>query len=555
MSRTVVWGVAGAILLLATLWRVESLGRRPLWLDEISAAVVVEESPTLGALWAQGSTDEYLHPPLAYFGSWIASGAERSAIRLRLPSVVAGIASVALAIALGVRVLGARAGLLAGFLLAISLHHVDHSQEARPYVPSVALTLGLYAALFGYVATRRAWQLAVAVGCAAWALYTYHLALLHVAVAGGVAALDAIDAARDARRTGAPALATAWRRLRPFAIAAAALALLYLPQLPNLRGFLAGSGALPNHVLDLRPFVLHTIVDRWVSGPAWTALACEAAFAVGVVRMALRRDATGAGVLAWMAAPFLLFGLVPFTKYFDVRFLMASLPAFFLLVAAGVDGAARAIAQAAGRSSEAIAAAPVLAFAIALLLPAARLYERFRDAPRRCGDFVRDRALFTDNDRLCADHLLLNTIHVDHQFVLRKLGRFASIPPERLDGCVGRYQFPDGMPLVIERRDDQLVAQIGPRFSFALLAESESRFVSRIDARRIAFERGPDGRAVAAVLTTRAGSARAPRIGGTTSDPLGRSDGAAEARTRGILEADVQRDAEREDRGEVRDQR
>jgi hypothetical protein len=513
MPRPGLWLAAVAILALAALWRVESLDRRPLWLDEISTGRSVAESPSFGALWAQGADDEFLHPPLAYLGNWLADPSGESATRLRLPSVVAGLVSVELAMSLGARLFGARAGLLAGFLLAISMHHVDHSQEARPYLPSLVLVLGLYVALFGWLATRRPWRLALAVGCAVLALYTFHLALLHVAVAGAVALLDALEAAREAKRRGEPAGAAALRRLRPFALAGIALLVLYLPQVGNLRGFLAGSGAQPNHVLDLSPAVLHAIADRWVSGPAWATWICEAAFVAGLLRLAKRRDVTAAGVALWMAAPFLLFGLVPFSKYFDLRFLIAALPAFFVLVAGGLDaaarGAGRAIAAAAARPARADAMAWASAALLAALLfaPAAQLYARVRDADRRCGDFVRDRALFYANDRLCADHLLLSTIHVDHQWVLHKPGEWIALPTERLDGLTGRYRFPDDTPIVIERRGEQLVAQIANRFPFALVAESDTVFFSRIDARRIEFERG----AGALWIETAAGRARAPR--------------------------------------------
>jgi len=524
MSRFAIWLVAAGILALASLWRIESLDRRPLWLDETSTGAAVIESPTFAALWQQGAKDQALHPPLAYLGNWLADPTGRDAVRLRSPSVVAGIVSIGLLMLLGARLFGARAGLLAGFLLAISMHHVDHSQEARPYVPSLALTLGMYVALFGYVATRRAWRLALAVGCAALALYTYHLALLHVAVAGGVATLDAIEAAREAQRRGEAPGPAAWKRVRPFAVAGVALALLYLPQLPNLRSFLAGSGAQPNHVLELSPRVLHAIADRWVSGPAWATWLCEIAFLVGALVLARRRDATAAGVAGWLLAPFLLFGLVRFSKYFDLRFLIASLPAFFLLVAAGFDaisgaigrGVIGAVASGSGgselaRHREALARSGVTMIAITLFLPASLLYERFRDADRRCGDIVRDLSLFTANDRLCADHLLLNSIAVEHQFVLRKPGAWIELPPERLDGLAGRYHFADGTPIEITRQGEQLVARIGGRFPFALVAESDTIFHSRVDRRRFEFERDADGRVQALLLDAAGGQARAPR--------------------------------------------
>jgi hypothetical protein len=222
-----------------------------------------------------------------------------------------------------------------------------------------------------------------------------HLPPRDAATSRSPAAVVALDAIAAARRDGTRG---AWRVAAPFAAAGAALALLYLPQLGNLRTFLAGGGAAPNHVLDLRPAVLHAIVDRWVSGPAWTAWLCEGAFAIGAVRLARRRDAAAAGVAAWLAAPFLLFGLVPFSKYFDLRFLISALPAFFLVVAAGIDAVARLAGRrrrAPRRDGRRDRGRP--------LRPALRLQTVFRDATRHCGDIVRDPAIFFANDRLCAD--------------------------------------------------------------------------------------------------------------------------------------------------------
>jgi hypothetical protein len=489
MSRPVFWLAATAILGLALWWRLDSLDRRPLWLDESSTEDVVRESPTLARLWSHGARDDFLHPPLAYLGNWLATRGAITPERLRLPSVVEGLASIALAIALGTRLFGPGAGLLAGFLLAISFHHIDYSQEARPYMASAALTLAMYLALFDWIEHRRTAALAAFVACAALALYTYHLALLHVGVAAGVVALDALAAAR---RDGSDA---ALQRVASFGIAAAALALLYLPQIGNLRGFLAGTGAVPNHVLDLRPRVLHAVADRWVSGPQWATWLCEAAFAIGAARFALRRDAVAAGISAWLAAPFLLFGLVPFSKYFDLRFLISALPAFFLVVAAGLDAVARAA------PSPRLRAAVALVCAAILFVPAARLHPVYRDSAQCCGDIVRDPAIFTASDRLCADHLMLNTIRAEQQWVLRKVGRWIHLPPGLLDAYGGRYRFADGRAIDLWRDGDHLVAQIEGRFAFALVAESETRLPFRVDHRVITIEPGPDGRPAALVLS------------------------------------------------------
>ncbi|RIL03081.1 MAG: hypothetical protein DCC71_15635, partial [Proteobacteria bacterium] len=339
-GRAIGWGLLVLVLLGAAFWRLDGLGARPLWIDEQWTERLVRESRSLGAILAVGSQDDYQHPPLGYVAAWLAAGDPPTAARLRLPSAVAGVASIAGLAAAGALLFGRRAGLLAAFLMGLSVYHVVYSQEARPYMLGVAWTVGLYVALLGWLRDpgRRAWPAALAV-CGAAALYTYHLALLHVGVAGGVLGIRALrDWRRGERRTAAAAVA-----------ALAAIALAYLPQLPNLIGFAGGRGLEPNHVLALGPAFLHALVERWASAGA-TALLYEAAFVAGALRLARRRDLASLAVLGWIAAPFALFAAVPFAKYFDIRFLMSSLPAFFLLAGAGVDAAAGAVARASERA-------------------------------------------------------------------------------------------------------------------------------------------------------------------------------------------------------------
>jgi hypothetical protein len=509
--------LAAAVLVLSAVWRLETLDRRPLWMDEQFTERVVSGSTDFAALWKVGSQDDYQHPPLAYLGPWLAAHGVETPARLRLPSVVAGLASIALLAALGQLLLDRWTGLFAAFLMGISIYHVDFSQEARPYMAGLAFTLGQYLSLFAFLLRGRREMLVPFAVCAAAALYTYHLALLHVGVAAGVSVLQVADWVRNAERRGLTA-ADARARCVALGLAFLAVAVVYLPQIPNLVGLVSSRGALPSHVLDVSPRFVHELLQRWGSGSGWTTNLYEAAFAIGALRVAARRDLVALGVLGWLAGPVLVFACIPFSKYFDIRFLISALPAFFLVAAAGVDGAARIAGLLAARvgfaegATAAARAATLGAAAVAFLVPAVGLYRMFRVAERRCGDFVNLPEVLEAHDRLCADHLVLNTIYAEHQFLVKSLRKGIALEPGALDAFLGSYAFDGGPSIEITRSGDRLMAQVRGRLQYELVPESDTRFFYRVlSERTITFERGADGQIDALVLDSSGGSARALR--------------------------------------------
>jgi hypothetical protein len=506
-SDRILWmGLVIAVALLAATWRFEGLDHRPLWLDEGHTAGVVAHAPTLAALWHTGQIDDYQHPPFAYLLPWIAARGGETPFRLRLPSALMGLASIAGIGATAALLAGRWAGLVAAFLAAISLYHIDISQQARPYMPGLALTTGQYVALFAFLLRgERRWLAAFAV-CAALALYTYHLALLHVGVAAGLALLHVARSprGRDDRRA--------------LGLVFLGLGIAYLPQAGNLAGFLSGQGAAPNHVLHATPRFFDALVQRWGSGDGATTRLYQLAFVIGAVRIAARRDLVSLGMLGWATAPLLVFATRPFSKYFDIRFLISSLPVFFVLAGAGVDavgrGAAALVARVApGGATRAAAIAVVGAAALAFLLPAIQLYQRYAVTERGCGDFVNEPAIFEANDRLCADHLLLTTIAAEQQWIVRNLQADFEIAPERFAAYLGTYRFDDGPPIEITRSGDMLVAQVQGLRAYALAPQSETRFLYRVlGTRSLTFELDSTGRAEALVLHSQGTQARARRI-------------------------------------------
>lgn len=501
------WLVAAvAVFATAVWWRFETLDQRPLWLDEQSTARVVAASSDLAALWQTGSSDDYLHPPLAYLGQWLTAHDEQTRFRLRLPSAIAGLVSIAVLAALGRLVFDPWTGILAAGLMALSIYHVDFSQEARPYMPALAVTLGQYLALLAWLARGRVRWLVCFATCAVLALYTYHLALIHVAVAAGVAVALALRIVRSDRD---------WK---PMGVTLAVVALAYVPQLANLAGFLSSGEAEARHTLALGPQFLHAVAQRWGSGSGATTLLYEACFFAGMLRIARRRDASALALLGWILGPLVAFAVMPFAKYFDLRFLISSLPAFFLVVAVGVTGVTRAAAAWASRiglaerTADRMTATLGVVIAVAFVIPAWHVYERFRAAERRCGEFLNHIEILEENDRLCADQLVLNSIWVEHQWIVRSLRPVIGIPSETLDRFAGFYRFENGPGIAIRRSGDHLVAQVEGRLAYRLDPDTPTRFFYRtLGDRTVEFTIDEQGQSRSLVLTSRGGTARASR--------------------------------------------
>ena len=99
--------------------------------------------------------------------------------------------------------------------------------------------------------------------------------------------------------------------------------------------------------------------------------------------------------------------------------------------------------------------------------------------------------MFEADDRLCADHLLLNSIATEQQWILRPLRASIEVDPARLDALTGTYRFESGPQVAISRQGDALVAQVEGQRAHQLVAESETRYSFRVlGGHSITFEPG-----------------------------------------------------------------
>jgi 4-amino-4-deoxy-L-arabinose transferase-like glycosyltransferase len=123
--------------------RLYDLGGESIWFDE---AVSVAASK-LGFLdqisWSLTSSDN--NPPLyyAFLRVWVLLFGD-SEFAVRLPSAIFGSLGILLIYAVGSRLFNRKAGLLAAFILAVSVFHIKFSQETRAYSLSALLALLSY---------------------------------------------------------------------------------------------------------------------------------------------------------------------------------------------------------------------------------------------------------------------------------------------------------------------------------------------------------------------------------------------------------------------------
>lgn len=136
------------ILFLAILLRLVNLNQS-FWLDE--AAQVIESARPLAH---QFNIVSDFHPPLYHLilHFWLIFG--KSEIWVRLPSVLFGLISIYLTYRLGKALLAPAAGLLSALFLAVSPYHIWYSQEARPYMLFVSVSL-----LSTYSLVKNNWRL------------------------------------------------------------------------------------------------------------------------------------------------------------------------------------------------------------------------------------------------------------------------------------------------------------------------------------------------------------------------------------------------------------
>lgn len=196
--------------------------------DELSTVWIVRDQ-SLGHVLSEVRSDAEITPPLYFVLAWLASKFGSSPDLVRLPSMIAGTATIPVVFLLGRRMLGNPAGVIAAAVTAASPFMVYFSANARGY--AVMLLLLVCSTLFLLVAAeekRSRWWVLYAVA-ACLAMYAHYTALF-VLFGQFAWALWFFPEAR-----------------RPMLIATAAAAAGFLPWLP---GYLADANSPTTPILE-----------------------------------------------------------------------------------------------------------------------------------------------------------------------------------------------------------------------------------------------------------------------------------------------------------------
>jgi len=169
------------VTFLAFALRLYHLGFQSLWRDEVDAILFAQRDlPAILATFVQPGQNGPLYFLSLHF--WLAA-AGNSEFALRFFSLFFGLLTVPLLYALGRRLLGTTAGLVAALLLAVSPYHVWYSQEGKMYALVAFLAvLSLYLFARALEENHWAWWLSY-LAVTGLALYVHFFTPLLVLVA------------------------------------------------------------------------------------------------------------------------------------------------------------------------------------------------------------------------------------------------------------------------------------------------------------------------------------------------------------------------------------
>jgi 4-amino-4-deoxy-L-arabinose transferase-like glycosyltransferase len=141
--------------------------------DELSSYWIVSGNDLSGVV-STVKSDAEITPPLFFVLSWLATQIELTPEMSRLPSLLAGTATIPVIYLLGLRTVGRSAALAATAFVSLSPFMIYYSAEARGYALMMLLVALSTLSLLLAIDTRRAsWWVAYAV-CSSAAVYTHY---------------------------------------------------------------------------------------------------------------------------------------------------------------------------------------------------------------------------------------------------------------------------------------------------------------------------------------------------------------------------------------------
>jgi 4-amino-4-deoxy-L-arabinose transferase-like glycosyltransferase len=252
MGSVLVAAVAG-LTLLGLAIRLANLDQS-LFGDELSTYWIVE-GHSLGDVVSSVRSDDEITPPLYFILAWLSLQVDSGLEWMRLPSLIAGTATIPLVYLLGMRTVSWAAGLVGAAVTALSPFMIYYSTEARSYALMIALltasTLALLAALRG--GRARWWGVYALSACGA--LYSHYTSVFPLAAQFAWV----LWAHRDA--------------IRALLLANLGVLIGFAPWIP---GFIADTDSPTTEILSLvQPFTAGAVrlaVEQWAVGYPYVEL-------------------------------------------------------------------------------------------------------------------------------------------------------------------------------------------------------------------------------------------------------------------------------------------
>lgn len=141
--------------------------------DELSTLYIVRGNGLTDAIRTV-HTDAEISPPLYFALAWLTTQLGAAADLVRLPALIAGVASIPLTYAVGRRAIGRRAGLIAAAAMALNPFMVFYATDGRAYTVAIALLLGTtLTMLLAVQSGHRRWWVAYA-ALTSLCMYTHY---------------------------------------------------------------------------------------------------------------------------------------------------------------------------------------------------------------------------------------------------------------------------------------------------------------------------------------------------------------------------------------------
>jgi mannosyltransferase len=141
--------------------------------DELSTYWIISTNG-FGGVVSTVHSDAEITPPLFFVAAWLATQIDLTPELARLPSLIAGAASIPIVYLLGLRTVGRPAALVAAAITALSPFLTYYSAEARGYaLMMVLVALSTLAMLVAVDSSRTRWWVVYA-ACSCAAVYSHY---------------------------------------------------------------------------------------------------------------------------------------------------------------------------------------------------------------------------------------------------------------------------------------------------------------------------------------------------------------------------------------------